>query len=137
MMLLEFKWEGFSKKTLPAVARMSKWLGVKGYSFKFAILTAAASTSSDLRLAQHIAGHRSTTSTQIYTRLALIADSLRLAEKIIVPGLNRRFGEFEEEASQTFLNSLEIRNFRYNEFPEDWLEKLMKWIYGSNYNLGF
>ncbi len=117
LLLQEFSWEGFSNRTMRPVERMREWLGVKGYSFKFAMLTAAASASSDLRLAQHIAGHRSTTSTRIYTQLALLSDQIRLADRIVVPGLHPRFGTFEEEASYMFMRSLEVRNFHFQEFP--------------------
>lgn len=116
MMLAEFEWSGFSHKTLRPVARMKEWLGVKGYSFKFAILTAAASASSDLRLPQSMAGHLSITSTRIYTQLALLADAISLTDKVIIPGLHPRFGTFDEERSQDFMRSLEIQNFRYQKF---------------------
>lgn len=79
MMLIEFGWEGFNKRTARIVARMKSWLGVRGYYFKHAMLTAAASSSSDLRLAQHIAGHKSISSTKVYTKLAALADAMRLS----------------------------------------------------------
>lgn len=99
LLLLEFGWEGFSPKTERPVERMHSWLGVIGYSFKSAILTAAAGCSSDLRLAQQIAGHRSIQATKIYTKLAGIADAMKFSEKVIIPGLSQRFGIYDEEQS--------------------------------------
>jgi site-specific recombinase XerC len=52
------------------------------------MLTAAGAIATDLRLSQEIAGHRSISSTLFYTRLTSVSDRLRVASKIVVPGLH-------------------------------------------------
>ena len=77
---------------------MTEWLGVQGYSFKHTMLTAAAVFSSQLDLAKRIAGHKSIRSTEQYTKLAQIANTLRLTEKLVVPGLDNKYGDCRNES---------------------------------------
>ncbi len=73
---------------------MMSWLGVTGYTLKDTILNAIASIASDLHLSQKIAGHASITNTQIYTRLTTISDALKVTNRIVIPGLDVKFGNY-------------------------------------------
>lgn len=104
---------------------MTEWLRIRGYSFKHTMLTAAAVYSCQLDLARRIAGHRSIRSTAQYTKLAELANTLKLTSNLVVPGVDPSFGEYDEEAVLEFLKGLEIDNFSYTAFPSNWLDKLM------------
>lgn len=93
MLLKEFGWEGFHPKTYRIVKRMSEWLGVKGYSLKHCMLSTTAKATTDLHLAQRVAGHRSIASTRVYTSVRALADNLRINKLLAVPGLSHTFGQ--------------------------------------------
>lgn len=82
---------------------MNEWIGIYAYSLKDTMLNAAAAVSSDLRLSQHIAGHRSLSNTRRYTRETAIGDTLQVTSRIVVPGLDSRFGSYDENQVVFFL----------------------------------
>ena len=65
--LREFKWPGFHSKTKEIYARMSRWLGIKGYRLKDLVLNLAAKSKPDLRISQRIAAHEELITTSVYT----------------------------------------------------------------------
>ncbi len=60
------------------------------------MLKAAAAVSSDLRLSQHIAGHRSLSNTHRYTRETALGDTLQVTSRLVVPGLHRQCGSYDQ-----------------------------------------
>ena len=97
LLLNEFGWVGFHRKSVQIVQRMSSWLGIHGYSFKDTMLNAVSAISTDLRLAQHVAGHQSISSTKRYTKLTFIGDTFKVVSKLIVPYLHERFGQYDPQ----------------------------------------
>lgn len=102
LLLAEFKWPGFAKNTLETVRRMNSWLGICGYSFKYTMLSAVAAISTDLQLSQHVAGHKAVSNTRRYTKLVAIGDALKVATRIVVPGLHPKFGAYDDEQVRKF-----------------------------------
>ena len=133
LLLKEFGWTGFHWKTYRLVKRMREWLGIFGYAFKDALLTAAATVASNLNISQQIAGHRSVSHTARYTRLCTVADVLKITSRLVVPGLQSRFGKYDQEQLLTFLNSLTVENVRYSTFRSDWLTILLSRLYTLHY----
>lgn len=76
--------------------RMSEWLGVNGYCLKYCMLSTTAKATTDLHLAQRVAGHRSLASTRVYTSIRALGDNLRINKMLVVPGLDHRFGKYED-----------------------------------------
>lgn len=85
---------------------MSEWLGINGYALKDTVMSFVSSSEPDLQLAQHVAGHTTQTNTRRYTREALIAAKLEAVGKIIIPGLQTCFGQFEEDYLKDYYKSL-------------------------------
>ena len=61
------------------------------------MLNAVSAISSDLRLSQHVAGHKSISSTRRYTKLTFLGDTFKVVAKLIVPYLHERFGNHDPE----------------------------------------
>lgn len=75
---------------------MREWLGVMGYSLKHSMLATTAKATTDLHLAQRVAGHHSLASTRVYTSIRAIADNLKINNRLVVPGLLRDFGHYRD-----------------------------------------
>ena len=103
LLLKEFDWQGFNKKTLRAVERMSSWLGIRGYRFKHTLISIAAKYSPSLKLSERMSGHISIKSTAIYASEAILAANLELCSKLVVPNLHSRFGSYDAAEVKSFL----------------------------------
>jgi hypothetical protein len=131
LLLREFNWTGWKDKTERLVRRMKEWLGIKGYSFKSAMMEAVVEFGSNLKLAQQLVDHRSIHSTAIYTSGTKIRDIIRIVNELVVPGLYPRFGDHNEATVTEALNSLQVPHLRYQEFASDWMTLLKERVYGS------
>lgn len=112
---------------------MREWVGIYGYSFKSAIMEAVTEFGSNLAFAQRLAGHRSIRNTEIYTPGTKFRDILRIIKSLVVPGVDLRFGDYDEAAIMQSLEELRVQHMRYDEFKPDWFPALMRRLYGANY----
>ena len=59
--------------------------------------------------------------------------NLELAKKIVVPGMNMKYGSFNEEQVVHFLDSLSYQNIRYCSFRENWKHQLFSRLYTQRF----
>lgn len=97
LLLREFKWPGFHSKTKETYARMSGWLGIKGYRLKDLVLNLAAKNRPDLRISQRIADHNEAITTGIYTAEISLGVNIDVANCVAVPSLHSRFGVYDSQ----------------------------------------
>lgn len=71
--------------------------GVFGYSLKDTMLTATARVATSLHLSQQLTGHQSHHPTTLYTRLTSIEDILKVTSMLVVPGIDSRFGDYNQQ----------------------------------------
>ena len=131
LLLREFRWPGFHSKTPEMFARMTRWLGINGYLFKKVIMNLAAKTAPDLRLAQRLAGHQNVSSTQFYVGETVLGANLDMADNVLVPGLDPRFG-VDVQALEEFYGSLNHPRINYEEFRGNWLTLFLTELYGRH-----
>jgi len=116
---------------------MTRWLGINGYRFKNVILNLAARAAPDLRLAQRLAGHRNINSTGIYTPETAIGVNLDVADNVLIPELNSRYGAHDKKELEDFYSSLTHPRLTYIEFKRSWLTRLLTELYGKNHQSNF